>query len=389
MAALSELLGPVHNSHLVAARRCEKKFEYSYIRNIQAKRPSLPLARGIWIHYCLEAQYLRWGLEDKTLLTFNNSINIDGVGKVLIDEDSKTLVVEDENETFTYPLTASGMLELLTAHVWGRLFPQEHEKYTENGYTLPQAVEKILTEYFYFYRDEFINREFKVLLVEADWRRSYKDIEFEGRIDTVIEDKSGLIVCRDWKSTKQEPSAEYKFMESQLHLYPWGVAPQLVEAGIPSDAVENMAVEFDYLSTVLPTKPSQNKNGALSVKKINTTYLTLMEALKEYGLKWSKTDIESFLDKNEKTFFSRKRMPRNKRVVKNLLEENVSDARELERLLIGEKTPTRTVNKNCAWDCDFLPLCKADLYGQDVRNIMLKEFEARTNTHSGTEVEDE
>lgn len=386
MTTVNDYIGPVHNTHLTTLRRCARKFGYAFVEGIQPRMPGLPLARGSWLHYCLQAQWLRWGLEDNTLLYIPETIQIDGIEEEVslnIGDNPNLVVWNNDGPPDRYDLSAAGMLRLLTEHVWNRLFDLEKEKYTEDGHTLPEAVKRILEEYFYFYREEFKDRDFEILLVEVDWQRA-KGVEFEGRTDYVIRIKSnGLIVCGDWKSTKTEPHAEYKFMESQLHLYPWGIAPMLVELGIPKDDVNNMAVEFDYLSTKLPTKPSQNKDGSLSKRKINTTYLTLTRALKEYGKKWNEEDIEKFLAKNEKQFFVKKRLPRNKKVVAELLRENVADSERMQEVIENPDKRTRTQSLACSWDCDFLSLCMGELYGQDVRHIRKTEFEARTNTHAG------
>lgn len=389
--ALIDHIGPAHNSHFKSFRRCKKQYHYSYIENIQKKRPSLPLVRGIWLHYCLQAQFLKWGIEDGTLLEIPESIDIDDVGEVEIrfaEDKTPGLIVSHTEGLTSYPLSAAGMLNLLEEQVWSRLFTAEKDKYIEDGHTLPQATRRILEEYFYFYRDSFKNRNFRVLLVEVEWQREYEDEAFEGRIDYIIQDiDTDLIVCGDWKSTKREPSAEYKFMESQLNLYPWGVAPKLIEHGLPKKQVDNMAVEFDYLSTKLPTKPRQNQNGELSKAKINTTYLTFSRAIQEYGLKWSKEDIYAFLAKNEKEFFVRKRLPRNKKVVSTLIEENYSDLKMMELVHEGKVAPSRTKTQDCVWDCDFLPICKGELYGQDVRHIRNSEYETRRNTKGEVETD--
>lgn len=390
-STINEHIGPVHNSHLTGFRRCKKKYSYSYIEQIQPKLPGLPLARGIWIHYCLEAQFLKWGLEDGSLLEVPELINVDGIGNVEVRPQHMDLVVYKDNaQVGEYSLSAKGMLDLLTEHAWSQLFDAEKEKYTEDGHTLPEAVKRILEEYFYCYRDKFKDRTFEVLLVEAMWQRSYQGVEFEGRLDYIIRMKdSGLIVCGDWKSTKDQPHPEYKFMESQLNLYPWGVAPKLVELGVDSSEVNNMAVEFDYLSTKLPTIPKQNQDGTLSKTKINTTYLTLTRALKEYDKKWSEEQIQEYLANNTREFFETKRLPRNKRVVKELLEENVSDAKTMALVHEGYLKPSRTQHLRCSWDCDFLPLCKGELYGQDVRHLRKTEYEPRTNSHTEGVTKDE
>ena len=375
-------LGPLHNSHFTAIRRCKQKFKYAFVEGIQPKQPALPLARGIWIHYMEQAQFLKWGIEDKSLLEVPDTINVDGVGEVTVAAYAPakpSLIVGDT----TYPLSAKGMLQLLTEQVWSRLFDEEKEKYTEDGHTLPEACERILTEYFYYWRSYFTDRDFKVLLVEAAWSREYEGTVREGRIDYVLENKRGQIVVGDWKSTKKQPHPEYKFMESQLHLYAWGIVPLLEELKVDKKKLKNIVVEFDYLSTKLPTIPSRNQDGSVSKRKINTTRLTLINFLNENKLKWSDEQVEEYLDRTERVFFERKLLPRNQKVTETLLNQDLADTKDILSVVTSPETASRTVTLNCDWDCDFIELCKNELYGNDVRHIRNSQFEARSNSHAG------
>lgn len=385
-----EKLGPIHNTHLNTIRHCERKFKYSFIDGIQIKQPSLPLARGSWLHYCLGAQFLRWGIEDKTLLDIPDSMHVDDLGNILIDPKKLKLVIliEDEDTRF-YDLSASGMLDLLIDEIYSRLFDAEKEKYVEEGVELPVAVEKILTEYFYNYRDKFkkSNRP-EILLVEHSWSREYKGVPFEGRLDYLIRD-GNLLVCGDWKSTASTPHAEFKFMESQLHLYPWGLAPYLLEQGLEKKYVDNMAIEFDYLITKLPTVPSQNQDGTISKRKINTTYLTLVSALKDYEMKWSKERIERYLEDNGMDFFENKRLPRNKKVTQTILDEALLSAEVMDTLIQHPDRAIRSVDRSCSFKCEFLDLCKGELYGQNVSPLLKKNYEKRVTTHHAGAVKDE
>jgi len=380
-----EILGEIHNSHLTALRRCKQKFKYAFIDGIQPKLPSLPLARGIWMHYMLEAQFLKWGIEQGTLLHTPESTNIDGIGQVDIvtnhPEDGPYLVVkyDDKGNQSEYPLSAAGMLKLLTSQVWSKLLEGEKEKYTEDGHTLPEACDRILTEYFYHWKDK---PKPKVLLVEWDWQREYKGVTFEGRGDYVIEN-NGLLICGDWKTTKNEPGPNYKFMESQLNLYPWGLAPLLREYGVSDKKIKAMAVEFDYIATKLPTSPSRNKDGSISKRKINTSRLTLTQFLNSHNLKWDEEQIDEFLRFNTREFFRRDTFPRNMKVVKELLEENVEDSYLMASIVENHKKATRTVSKTCEWDCDFMAVCMGELYGQNVDYILKTQYEPRSNSHAG------
>lgn len=126
----------------------------------------------------------------------------------------------------------------------------------------------------------------------------------------------------------------------------------------------------------------------MSKRKINTTYLTLANALKMYGMKWNEDQVEEFLGKNEKVFFEVKRLPRNRRVIKTLLDENVEDSLPIVRVVEDGKA-TRTVTYNCSFDCDFMELCKGELYGQNVSHLLKTQYEPRSNSHAGVVEQDD
>ena len=130
-------LGPIHNSQIRAARRCLKQYKYNYVERIEPKRQKLPLARGIWIHYCLQAERIVQGLEKQSLLQIPETIEVDGVGKVEIIEEGGYYFLShrmsDDSGTIREPLGWRGMLRLLTGQLWTRLFDEEKEDYTEGG----------------------------------------------------------------------------------------------------------------------------------------------------------------------------------------------------------------------------------------------------------------
>lgn len=391
---VNELIGPVHNSHLSAIKQCEQKFDYSFNQQIEAKHPSLPLSRGIWLHYMLEAQHLRWGWEADTLLGgLPEFLKFDDIGEcpIIYDEHDKssTFVVvpelkEDRDKGIAarkeavYPLSAKGVLDLLTEQVWSRLLPGEHDRYTEDDHTLPEACRRLLREYFYHYNKWPLPEGAKILGVEVNWQREHNGVEFEGKADLVYE-TNGLVVVRDWKTTKSAPDNEFKFMDSQLNLYPWGLTPWLMEQGYDVKKATHSAVEYDYIMTKLPTTPSLNKDGSVSKRKIATTRLTVMDFVKREGLMWKTQHLDHYLD-NYTTgtqFFEQRLVPRNQRVIHRLLEENIATAERMLPILKSERVAIRTVGKHCTFMCDFLPLCKGELYGDDVRYIRKTEYQPR------------
>lgn len=391
---VNDLVGPVHNSHLGAIKQCEQKFHYSFNEQIEAKHPSLPLSRGIWLHYMLEAQHLRWGWEAGTLLDgLPESMRFDDLGEcpIIYDEHDKSSVFvvvpeleEDKDagvaarEESAYPLSAKGVLELLTDHVWGRLLQGEHDRYTEDDHTLPEACRRLLREYFYHYGSWPLPEGAKILGVEVEWQREHNDVVFEGKIDLIYE-SDGLIVVRDWKTTKSPPDNEFKFMDTQLNLYPWGITPWLIEHGIDPKRATHSAVEYDYLVTKLPTTPSLNKDGTVSKRKIATSKLTVMDFVKANNLKWRKSDLEHYLDNytTGAVFFEQRLTPRNQRVIHRLLDEDVATANRMLPILTDERVPIRTVGRHCTFMCDFLPLCKGELFGDDVRYIRKTQYQPR------------
>lgn len=382
---INDIIGPVHNSHLSALKLCEQKFDYSFTQQIEAKRPSLPLSRGIWLHYMLGAQHLLWGWQAGTLLDgLPESFHIDEIGEVpIVDADGVPVlevVFPDRKEgPFTYPLSARGMLNLLKQHVWSRIFPKERDRYTDtDGVELPEACERILREYFYHYNKWPLPPDAKILGVEVDWQREHHDVMFEGRVDLVYT-TGNLIVVRDWKSTSSTPDNEFKFMESQLNLYPWGLVPWLMKHGIDAKRATHSAVEFDYLITKIPTEPKINLDGTVSKRKIATTELTVKDFVKREGLKWKKSDVQHYMDNytTGANFFEQRLVPRNQRVIHRLLDENVVATHRMLPLLNAERVAVRSVGRHCTFMCDFLPLCKGELYGDDVRYMRKKHYQPR------------
>lgn len=366
-------LAPIHNSQINCARRCLRQYRYAYVERLEPKRVSLPLARGQWLHYGLAAEHIRLGHEKGSLLMVP-ALEIDDVGMVYPRVDDGTMEVPktEDRAARTYDLSWQGMVDLLTTEVWMRLFPEEQEDYFENGYYLPNAVRKILRSYFYWWRDVLAEEE--PLLIEQPWQRQHASGHtFEGRIDLLLRDRKGNLVLRDWKSTKSAPKSSWKLMESQLHIYPWGIDSILKwhELG------EVAYIEFDYLLTKPPTKPKQNQDGSLSKAKIETDALTYLEALREYGIEITPEHKKKLKElKEDNPFFQRHPSPRSKKVTNQILDEALQTAEVMKQ--IHERPPAgavRTVRQSCDWDCSYQDLCMGELWDNDVSTIRKREFQ--------------
>jgi len=426
--------GAIHYSELAAVRRCPQKHHYAYVREggLRAKREALTLKRGLWIHACLQADALKRGLEHGSLLEVPEFIDVPGLEHPVCiapgTERASMLYGYDADENtydFVFPLSWKGMLDLLTTHSDYAFLPDDviEERYTQGGQDLPTAVRNIIRGYLWQYRRVLPDR--KPLLVEVEWARTLKhgeqSVDMEGRIDLVEENERGIVELIDWKSTKGVPGQEFKLMESQRWIYLWGLEPKLKEHG-----VKVRALTLDYLVTSTPTVPKQNQpkavpktkskckdcdgegwipvgqedgrdcdacggagkrinmptpneqKGELSSSKVKTTPLVYFETLKELGLEITDHHREVLNDLEENNeFYRRFTMPVNKKVLATVLRETAQAAQTAEVFRRDDGLAYRNVDRSCTFACDFLPLCQAELYGQDAETIRERDYEPR------------
>lgn len=404
--------GPVHNTMLTTARRCPQRYVFKYVRGLRPIETALPLRRGLWLHSMLQADALKRGLAKDTLLVVPETIDVHGVGEVELyapgGEDPLLMVryepEEGDKRTATYPLTSGGMLKLLTEHVYEWLPEETKEHITENGLELPEACRRIMRGYLWKYRD-VLDRE-EVLLVEYENATEVDGELYHWRIDELVRTADGVVVLRDWKTTKSLPTGStWKLIESQLHLYPVTLKPHLDElakqnattdmkgrTSVPE--LEVQAVEFDYLRSRPPLEPSVNKSGKLSRAVRDTDAMTFLSAAKKAGLErtdecydTNKTNpvsptVEEKLEelKDNDIFFMRQRLPRSKKVTRRLLEENENTIGLIDSLHerpedFAYRVTIPSGPYSCENGCEFKDLCVADLYGMDVSTIIGRDFE--------------
>jgi hypothetical protein len=391
--------GPIHYSELNAVRRCPQKHYYAYVEGLQSKAQALNLKRGLWLHSMLQADALRRGLEHGSLLEVPETIDVPGLDEpVTLNPDLTSLEGLVTSEA-AVPLSWRGMLELLTEHSDYALMPDDviEERYTQGGQDLPTACRNIMRGYLWQYRDVLPQR--RPLLVEASWARTltgdHPDVEMEGRADLVEIDERGLVALVDWKSTKSLPGQEFKLMESQRYIYLWGLEERLAEHGL-----KVQVLAYDYLVTSTPTVPRQNQpkkpkqptkanpdpeqptpnelKGELSAAKIKTTPLVYFETLKELGLELTdhhRAVINELEADNE--FYKRFTMPVNIKALRTVLQETGSAAGIAQHFRTNPAARYRNVDRSCTFMCDFLPLCTAELHGQDAETIKARDYELR------------
>ena len=365
------------NSRLREIRSCEKKFAYHYVEGLEPTHGSYAMERGSWVHHCLAAEHLRKGIEEDTLLIVPDEfdLRVPGMDLVALDPSGFEMIVNPGDDQHRYPLSAKGMLMLLTEQVW-ELLPEEMREDEDLPAEVGNLVDRYLTHY---------PMDYEVLLVEHRWhRQSDKGVWLTGAIDLVKRTPNGLVVCTDHKTHASLPDAMYRLTDSQLHLYGWGVAPTLEEHGVELDAVE-----FDYIVTASPvevkwTKPTKKKPSRLYKTVTDSQKLdvyTLQRGIEEKRAELDALDpeeryavdfdsAEEFLDElrereaNHHPFFSRALMPLNHHVTSSLLEEHHITVARGRALLKGD-TPRRSVDFFECRRCPYAEVCSGDLYGND------------------------
>ena len=313
----------ITNSQAKSYQRCHRQYDYKYGQLLTPLSVGLPLKRGSWLHELLEAD--------------------------LRGKDWRERNEELETE-------------------FNRLFEEERERYGN----LPLICENIMESYVYHWREE--RASWKILAVEEKFEIELPDghtLVF--KVDGIIEDDYGQWLL-EHKSHKTIPNDNYRFIDIQSARYVWG----LMKLGW-----DIQGVIWDYIRTKEPSKPKLLQDGTrLSRAKLDTDLFTYVSALKEYGL-----DPRDYRDvilrlKEHNNFFRRERVPKPPRVINTLVEELVHVADEIE----GGYHPDRSIERGCAFSCDYLEVCMTELYGGDAEQIRkLKYRTASEDDYYGLE----
>ena len=300
-------------SEMTCRRRCPKMHDYCYKQKLEKKIPSMPLTLGVLGHSLLEAKYSRR----------------DGEWR----EELSLYITND----------------------WGKLLEDQQEEYGD----LPEMAHRLLVGYEYNWKNESWN----VLETEVSFlARLTGKVGYAGVIDLIVEDSNGMIWVVDHKFTKNIPDDDYLSIDPQTSLYYW-----VATLKYGKDRVAGSIL--NYIRTKPPTVPSVNKDGTISKAKIDTDIPTLMKVIHDNDL--DPDDYKDHIERAKVTtaqFYVRKRLDRPINLLKMTLREAVATI-----LDCNSKRPiTRTLNKNCSWDCDYQPLCMAEIQGADT-NFMIKQ----------------
>ena len=306
---------PLHlsNSKVSTYQRCEKKYEFRYIKKLRAKKKAFPLELGSWLHELLMTYY-------------------DG-------EDIKK-VHRENTEAFN---------EL----------PDEEK---EDLGDLPREAARIMRSYLRFWREE--DALYRTIDSELDETVTLPNgAEFQFIIDHIIEDMDGGLWLRDHKSVSRFLPPDFMLLDAQLTRYFYcaerlGIKPL-------------MGVEFNQILTVPPTVPEVLKSGRLTERQnLRSDYWTYLDAIKKLRQDPNsyRTTLKRLRGRSD-DWFRRSALPKDKPVTTQMMADLDTLAEEIKATEILGEFP-RNGRKECTWDCEFLEPCVLQLQGGDISDVV-------------------
>lgn len=311
-------------------RSCNKKYEYAYVRNLQAKRKPAAMFRGTILHEMLEAR------------------------------DTKGNCPKSAQDVF-----------LKYQEQYGQLFESEREFYGER---FMDDIWRIYRGYVRTYKDN----SWRVQSTEGKVQTQLTSkIEFEGHYDlAVLASRRRWLVDR--KSHKVIPTAEERFNNFQLLLY----AEAWNREHPRSNQVDGII--WDYIRTKAPTIPEVLKSGALTRRKdLDTDVFTYRKAIRDNELDEDAytlvlRDIEQ---RSIDRFYQRVSLPiPSKEITKIVVDEFVQTAEMMRTSKHFPRNATYTCNR-----CEFYSLCTAELSGINAKFVEKSDYEEREEDTRETE----
>ena len=314
----------VSHSKITLWRKCQKAYEYRYEQGLKRRLKSAPLVRG-------------------TI-----------VGEML---------AERARGKDMYKILAKYEAE------FNKLFVEEREMYGN----LIDDVRRIMEGYERKYDSEdliYLDSEVEVKVSLGN------EIEFIGKIDQLVRDKTGGIWVMERKNPKVIPTEEDRFSDIQTVVYVWAR-----DLGVKKKSEKTRGVMWDYIRAKPPTIPERLKSGELTQRKdLDSDHFTYMEAIKEYGLK--PADYKEALDRLQhrgNAFFERVVLPvKEDSLVKSVVTDLMVSANEILSAK-GLENPCypRNMTWMCPKQCEYFRLCNTELRGLDSEFIRKADYEVR------------
>jgi RecB family exonuclease len=323
----------VSYSEVKKFRHCMKAHHYRYTERLARKKKGAPLLRGSILHEMLDSY-----VQHKILAGYTGP-------------DPWAVLEKYEEE-------------------YGSLLIEEQEHYGN----LIEDCSTIFENYLRYYRKDPLKYEASEEFVATDLAQ---DLRYIGYIDKVAVDKEGRRWLVDHKFVRTIPSMEDQFHEIQLLIYVWAY-----RRWNPSKPIDG--IMYDYCRTKTPTVPEVLKSGKGLTKRANidTDYYTYNKAIADNGFDQSEyVDILETLKDKSSTFFQRVKQPApSNQIIESIVEDFRTTALMIQKL--KGIAPRSMSNFNCK-NCEYRPLCEAEVRGHDTKFILKTEFRKREETHSG------
>lgn len=380
-------VGWLSYSSLVAHRECEQRWAYRYVLGLyqapDTTDAKVELNFGIWWHALRAADSIMRGRKLGSLLWEPERLSLpDGWPELVVNEGDEFF--EDGRDL------RERVLE--SAAAWWERVPEDHKAAWDDrlGEGVVPRLRALDVRWLDHHAEELEYEE--PLVVEAKWSRPLpgtgKDII--GYVDEVYRDtKRNVVVARDRKTSKDlaARTAEDDMMDSQLHLYVWGLSPALREHGVRINAVS-----YDRVKSVKPTTPRLTQSGSLS-KQVTQfdlrTYLDWVAEGQEYpgrakdGSQAGTYELDPAVVEHlsspvwRSRWFQRTRVPLNRNLIRAHLQAAVDSAKAVdvtvEKFNRRGEAPRAFATANCRW-CDYRHLCRAQMMGGPDGEYPLGDF---------------
>lgn len=315
-------------SSLKTFRRCQMQYKYSWVEQIEPRKPAPPLIRGTMIGQCLDMIAARKSIKP-VLAKFHDEYN--------------------------------------------NLFRAEQEEYGD----IIGEVERIVTRYKTLYKKDGLTylkgkdgNPFEIQ-VETEFDLPGLKIHFTGHIDKLVRDAEDRVLILDHKSHKSIPGQDARYNDLQLLTYVW----LLPISGFG----KAHGVLWDYLRTKPPTVPETLVRGGLTKRaNLDSDYDTYMQAIVDNNLDPAeyKEVLDRFKLEAGNRFYERVIVPAPQ---KAMIDNMVADFKQtIIQIHQVDKSGhyVRNMNKDCSW-CGYKELCQAELRGIDSSFIRKSSYKPR------------
>jgi RecB family exonuclease len=336
----------IRHSEAQTFLRCRKKWEYEWVQGLKPKKPEGKLFEGTIFHKFLEYYY------------------------------------DPKSDHKDFEVNWLWVLEWVNDYLKENYNPILQEFYDVELPTILDNAEQCAREYVEYWGAQ--DKQFEVL--ETEWKFELpldNGLTYTGTIDLIFR-YEGKVWISDHKFTKSlSYYSKNVAMDRQISRY-------LAAVNILKPEWEVAGLMYNLIAKTPPQEPEVLKSGGLSKNKSQkTTYDKYLKKLKETGLLISDNpfDYDEILGilqaketENGNDFFHRIWETRNPYELENAMQEFIAVAEDT-RFVRNELKDNslqnkiyRNITKDCVWECQYLPICRASMDGSNTQFLENEMF---------------